>query len=333
MFVGHGLFAFVLLAAIGRLAGWSRERTLHLAVLAAAFATLPDIDIIYAPVGLLGATSGVFDAATAFWQTGNVVHRVLTHSVVLAPVVAVVAGLWSVRSTASTRSRSRGATVAALTVAGGIVAVSTAFSGGLGGVIVAAFVLGALAIAQVASRYGVRPLEIVAVATVALVSHPFGDVFTGEPPATFYPLDIVVFTERVTLHPDPTLHLLAAFFIELGIVWLAVLAYHDLRGRGVRNSVSPRAAVGTGYAIAALTIPAPTLASSYHFVFSVLAVGLVGPLEVRPGRTRQTVTDGGSETHDRLRRLGLCDRLTAGVTALSAITLAALGYTGAYLIL
>lgn len=334
MFVGHGMVAFALLVAVGRHAGWHRERTLRLAVLAAVFATLPDVDIAYALVGLLEAHSGVLDAASTFWQTGNVVHRVLTHSLVVAPVVALAAGLWSFGNAEGKRSYARLGQGVAIALLAGLVLVTTALSGGLAGLIMTLFALGALAIAHRAGHYGVGPAAIGGVALVALLSHPFGDVFTGEPPAMLYPLDVTLLSERVILHPDPTLHLLGAFFLELGAIWLAVAAYHELQGRRLRDSVAPRATVGLGYAAVALSVPAPTLDSSYQFVFTTLAVGVVGPLQLtirRRSGSETAAADGGSVA-TASSPFGLSDPLTAIVTGLTAVTLAGVGYTLVYLL-
>lgn len=337
MFVGHGLLAFALLVGVGHSAGWTRERTLQLAVLAGVFATLPDVDIVYALVGLLEGHSGALAAASAFWQTGNVVHRVVTHSLVVAPVVALSVALWSFRGSPDARLRQRLGQAAAVGILGVLVLVTTTLSGGLAGGIMAIFAVGALAIAQVASRHGVGPAAMGSVALVALVSHPFGDVFTGEPPAMGYPLDVTLVAERVTLHPDPTLHLLAAFFLELAAIWLAVAAYHHLQGRRLRDSIAKRATVGFGYAAAAVAVPAPTLDSSYQFVFTALAVGIVGPVRLRfrrGSRSRSASGDGtGTPSRSVPARLGLSDATTAIVTGLTAITLAGVAYTLVYLAL
>nr|WP_225308116.1 metal-dependent hydrolase [Haloarcula sp. CBA1131] len=82
MFVGHALFAF----ALGGLAAWwlglSRERAVQLGVIAGLFAAVPDVDIVYAPFGLLvGAAENL--TADGFWETANVVHRGPTHSLLL----------------------------------------------------------------------------------------------------------------------------------------------------------------------------------------------------------------------------------------------------------
>lgn len=334
MFVGHGLVAFALLVAIGKRAGWQRERTLQLAVLAAVFATLPDVDILYALVGLLDAHSGALAAASAFWQTGNVVHRALTHSVVVAPVVALAAGLWTLGTARQSRLTARLGRGGAVALLAGLVLLTTSLTGGQAGLIMTVFALGALAIAHAASQRGINPTAVGGVALVALFSHPFGDVFTGEPPAVLYPFDVTLLTERVTLHPDPTLHLLSAFFLELGVIWLAVTAYHGLQGRRLRESLSPRATVGLGYAAAAFAVPAPTLDSSYQFVFTALAVGVVGPVRFtlrRGPRSEPAAADGG-RLESVPSRLGLSDPLTAIVTGLTAVTLAGLAYTLVYLL-
>lgn len=327
MFIGHGLLAFALVALVGHSAGWVPRRTLTLAVFAAAFATLPDVDILYAPVGLLGA-SGTFVAPEAFWETGNVVHRALTHSLPVAVVAAVAFGLWSDsrRETPAVPSLVGGSLAVGLLA--GLVVASLLVSGGLGATIMAAFALGGLALAAVAVRRDVRPTAVVATALVGLGSHPFGDLFTGEPPAMFYPLDVTLVAERVTLNPDPTLHLLSAFGLELLTVWAAAVAYMAVTDRRLGEYVSPRAAIGAGYAVAVIALPAPTLATSYQFVFSVLSLGVVGTVRTTPIEGR-----GGLRRSLFGRRPARADAPTAVLTGLTAITLGGLGYALAYVVL
>jgi len=344
MFVGHGLLAF---AVVGWVAG--RRRPVHealaLAVLAAAFATLPDLDMLYAPVGALTAeASSPVGVAESFWATGNRVHRSVTHSVLLAPALAVAGAtlLAARRKTASRRRRTAAALAGGIVVA--LTAVATAASGWLGGTVLAACGVGALGIADLAARYtGVRPAELFAVALFGLVSHPFGDLLTGEPPALLYPLAIDVIPERVVLSGDPTVHLLGAFGVELAALWLGFGVLLWLLGE--RPTIAPRAALGLGYAASVLLIPAPTLELSYPFVFSVLGVGLVAALPVgRPadpdddpvradpglgGTTRGSVGAG-----PRLPSVvGRIDATDSVATALSAVTLAWLAYGLAYLAL
>jgi hypothetical protein len=179
----------------------------------------------------------------------------------------------------------------------------------------AAFALAGLGVGTWAARRGLDARTTAAAALLGLASHPFGDVFTGEVPAFLYPFDATLLAARVGPFADPTLDLLGAFGVELAAVWLGVAVAARLAGTTVRANVSPRAAVGAGYALAALAIPAPTLSVSYHFVFSVVAVGFVGAV---PERVR-----GGPE---------LPDRETAAVTGLVAVTLAVLAYALAYLL-
>jgi membrane-bound metal-dependent hydrolase YbcI (DUF457 family) len=201
---------------------------------------------------------------------------------------------------------------AAIGLLAGLVAVVGATGGLLATAIVALFVIAGLGIVRVARWSDVGPVSVLSAALLGLLSHPFGDLFTGAPPRLFYPLDATLVAERVTLHPDPTLHLLSAFFLELATIWVAVLVYAHLRGWQPGSLVRPRATLGVGYAGAVFAIPDPTLQVSSPFVFSVLAVGLVGvPLRPRvSGRRGWTIL----------------------VTALTAVTIAATAYTAAYLV-
>jgi len=316
MFVGHAALAFAIVSGVAVSRGWTTERTLAIGVVAGAFAALPDVDMMYALVGIASATGGdVLTLAGAFWSTGNVVHRAVTHSLVLALPIALLAAL---RRTATPYARTLSA---ALLVP--LVALVAVVGGSLAGIVTLVFALGAVAIGTVVDRNtDLTARELFAAAVVGLVSHPFGDLFTGEPPAMLYPFDAALVAERVTLAADPTLHLLAAFGVELATVWAAVAVGCLATGLRPTTAVSPRASLGAGYAASVLLIPAPTLDLSYPFVFSVLGVGLLGVLP----RIRLV---GGfrSPTVEPRNWLG------AGLTGLSAITVAWLAYAVAYVII
>lgn len=301
MFVGHGLFAFALVAGLARWQGWDPQPALRIGLLAALFATLPDVDILYGPVGLLGGVSGVMQAAEAFWETGNVIHRGPTHSLVLGTLAAVGFGL-----AASDDARIRGLGTAFLA---SIVALVALVSGGLGGIVMVAFVVGGMVLVGAADRWELSPSAIAAGAVGGLCSHPLGDLLTGEPPAVLYPFDAVLFTERIALHPDPTLHLLSAFGVELATAWLALATYVWVTDGSVREYVDRRAGLGASYGAAAIALPAPTLETSYHFVFSVLALSGLG-------LTRRS-----------LRRVDLA---RAAGTGLAAVTVAGFSYAVVY---
>jgi membrane-bound metal-dependent hydrolase YbcI (DUF457 family) len=304
MFVGHASLAFAVAALGADRLGWSRERALGVAALAALFATLPDVDVIYGLSGLLAPAAGSGPVPVeSFWAAGNRVHRGVTHAL---PVAAVVTAAVRLGGRTEAAPRAAGATLLAA-----LVPVVAAVSGGLAGAVTAVFVLCVGAVVALARRRGV-PSRVLAGATfVGLFTHPFGDLLTGEPPALLYPFDATLVAERVVLSADPTLHLLGAFGVELATVWLALAAYFRVSGERPAAHVDRRAVVGVAYAGAALALPAPTLEVSYHFVFSVLAVGVVG---VAP------------PSLDRVRSW------RAGVTALAAVSLAAVAYAAVYLV-
>lgn len=354
MFVGHALLAFALVAGGLAAAGRDRGHAVRLGVVAAAFATAPDVDMAYALVGVwhtlagaLAATPAASGAVEQFWSTGNLVHRAVTHSLLIAPVVALAAALWvrgrrvrewpRARHGAdrhSARPDRRGLPgravvqqgrhgLASVALVGGLIAVATVTSGALGGFVMALFGVAALAIAEVvARRSDLAPRAVGGAALVGAVSHPFGDLFTGHPPAFLYPLDVTLVAGRPQLFADPTLNLLGAFGVELGAIWLGVGTALWLSGVSPRVALDRRATLGAGYAAGAVLIPAPTLEVSYQFVFTVIAVGLVG---VMP-RVRLESPPGGS-------RVALPDGASAAVTGLAAVTLAGVAYAVAYVAL
>lgn len=311
MFVGHGLIAFAIAASVAAHRGWASERALAIGLVAALFATLPDVDMLYAIGGLIGSLEGVFAASDAFWDAAGEVHRSVTHSLVVGAVASVGFAAWL------GRSDWRLAALAAAALAG-LVGAGAAVSGPVAGAVLAAFALCGLGVASLAGRLGFGARHALAAAALGLLTHPFGDLLTGEPPAFLYPLDLAVFGGRVTLHADPTVHLLGAFFVELATIWVALFVLARLRGLPLRAHVRPRAVLGAGYAAAIFAIPAPTLAVSSPFVFSVLAVGALGtPL-------RAADRGAGDSRGDTA--------LTGIATALTAVTLAGLGYAAAYLL-
>lgn len=303
MFLGHAAVAFAAVGLGSRLLGTSRERAMLLAVVGAAAAVLPDLDVVYALTGLAGAGSwNPVAVAEGFWAASTVVHRSVTHSLVLAVPTAVGIALVATGD----RRRYLGLGLLAFVGLGGSLGMGPATW-----VAVSGFILGAAALGFAAARLRVGPKAIGLAAAVGLVTHPFGDLFTGQPPLLLYPVDVQVFAGRLTLAADPTLHLLGAFFIELAAIWLGVYAFFRLQDRAIAPHISPRAVLGGGYALAALVMPAPTLDVSYHFVFSVTAVGIVGAIP-RRGRTGYA---------------------TRAVTALAAVTLGGLAYAVSYLLL
>jgi membrane-bound metal-dependent hydrolase YbcI (DUF457 family) len=303
MFVGHGLIAFAIAAAVADRRGWPGERALVVGVVAGLFATLPDVDMIYAVVGL--AATGDPVGAETFWSVATVVHRTVTHSLVVGGLAAVTFGAWRAREDR------RSLAVAAALAATLLSAVWTV-SGPLAAAVTAVFLGAGLVVVWLARAAGFGHRVVLAAALVGLLTHPFGDLLTGQPPGLLYPFGESVVAERVALHPDPTLHLLGAFFVELATVWLALAVVVRLRGWQLRSLIRPRAALGVGYAGAAAVFPAPTLAVSWPFVFSVLAVGVIAAPVRDPGGERPWTA--------------------AVATGLAAVTLAALAYTVTYLL-
>lgn len=330
MFVGHALLAFALAVLFAEHRGWPTRQALLLGAVTGAFAALPDVDVVYAVVAIDGRLLlGQGISPTAFWDAANTVHRSMTHSLLVAVIAGPAFGLWAARgSTDGERAdrlrawAGRGASVGLLV---GLVAVALAASGPLGGVVMAAFALGGVALATLARRRTDLSARVLGVAaTAGPLTHPWGDLVTGQPPQLLYPFSVGIIESRVVLHPDPTLHLLGAFAIELAAVWLAALAVVRVTDRSVATFYDRSAVFGVAYGALALVLVPPTLEVSYHFVFSILAVGVAcsglswyRSTPATSFRRRPTVTDA---------RAGFA----VGATGLSGTTMALVGYAVVY---
>lgn len=306
MFVGHAFIAFALGGSLAIRYGLTRYRAIQFGVLAGLFATVPDVDMIYAVAGVLRADPNGVRAATAvFWDSSRTVHRAMTHSVVLAVPAAIGFALAT-----STRRWRLAAAVPLL----GLVALGWFSKGLLAAAMLLLFVGAGVVVARLAARMNVRPRVVLAGALLGLVSHPFGDLFTGSPPPLFFPFGTQVFGDRVTLLADPTLNLLAIFGLELFAIWIGVAIAARLLGWSLLGAVDRPAAGGVLYGAAAFVLVPPTLETSYQFVLSVLAFGSLGAVSLRRRFERR-----------RMAR--------AAVTGLAAVTLAGAAYTSVYLAL
>ncbi|WP_254523656.1 metal-dependent hydrolase [Natrinema caseinilyticum] len=322
MFIGHALFAFAVAALVAQSRGWDRRPALLVGVVAGAFAAVPDIDVAYALVGLADAVTGSVGVPTAFWAASREVHRSVTHSLVVGAVAAPAFGLLAARDSSRTWLV-RGAGSVLLGV---LVAVAFVDSGPL-----AAFVMGLFAATGGLVAVGVArqtPLSASAIGVAALWglwSHPWGDLVTGMPPDWFFPFGSSVLESRVVLHSDPTLHLLGAFAIELATIWLALIAVCRLTDRSIVSTVNRRAAVGAAYGVAALAVTPPTLEVSYHFVYSILGVGVLC------GTVRGPPTPRIDRLRDRyVRRPSFDGTLEVLLTTMTAVTLALAAYATVY---
>jgi len=335
------MLAFALAALVAERRGWPARRALAVGVAAGAFAALPDVDVAYALFAVDGSKVVASADPDAFWHAANRVHRSMTHSLLVAavagPALALATrGLRGARRGGARRlRRSRRARLARAVGAAGLLAligVAVVVSGALGGFVMGAFVGVGVALAVlVRRRTDLSSRTLALAATFGVASHPWGDLFTGQPPELLYPLSIPVFDGRIALHPDPTLHLLGAFAVELATIWLAVVVAVRLTGGTVGSYADRSATLGAAYGVAPLLLVPPTLDVSYHFVFSILAVGLAcGAV----AWARSVLASGGGlrrpvPSRPEVVRAGL----SYAVIGLSGVTVALFGYAAVYLAL
>lgn len=303
--VGHSLLVFAAVAfAVSRLDATTR-RSLMLGGFAAMFALVPDVDMLYAVFGAIDSGfTGVWTTVEGFWNASTFTHRGATHSLLVAVPAATGFALMA--------SRKHGFRLISGFLLLALAAIAFLAGGVLSGAVVLLFVGAGAFVGYLAGTRDITPKTAFVLAFVGLASHPFGDLFTGDPPAFLYPLDVALVADRVTLVAEPTLNLVAVFLLEIMVIWLAVLVYGDLTGRRLTGELDPKVAVGLGYAAAVLVLPPPTLQESYQFVFSVLGLGVLSGVSSPGWRSWRP------------------DLYRAFVTGLGVVTVALLAYAAVY---
>ncbi|WP_414836310.1 metal-dependent hydrolase [Candidatus Nanohalococcus occultus] len=306
MIVGHFFLAFTLAALVALKAGLDAQKTLTIALTAAAFSIVPDIDIVYAFTAVSTFIDGTSVFVETFWKSSSQIHRGITHSLITGIIGAVASTLCF---------RTKNFYLEVLAVLTGFV-VGMALEGVVTAVVLVLYVFSALFLARFTSdRLTVKWFFIAAF--IGLVGHPFGDLFTGTPPRFLYPLSLNFLTGRIVLVGQPVLNLLAVFFIELSTVIAAVFCFGYLKKFSFRDQLNGKILFSCFFGLTAFLIQAPTHESSYQFVYSLVGFSLLG---------------SGTAT-SLSGRTGVERNYFFAVNLVSAAALASVSYLAAYLLL
>ncbi|MFW5950048.1 MAG: metal-dependent hydrolase [archaeon] len=274
MFIGHATLAFGVAALLAAHLGpqrrvsiggsrWTVEYALLVGIVAAMFASLPDVDVLHALVDVVSLPNGT-GVADHFWNATTERHRAMTHSLVVGGVASIGFALW-------VEHRWLGGVVLA-----GLAALITTFDGMIGGVIIALFVTIGVVITSWADAGELPTSTIFGASLLGLTLHPFTDLLTGEPPAFLAPWSVTIVSERIEPFADATLNLLVAFGAELAVIWFGLLIGSSLLGIDPRNHVHYAAILGVVYAPMAFVLEQPSVDAATPFVASILFVGVVG---------------------------------------------------------
>lgn len=310
MYVGHALIAALIGLGAGKLLGTSDERAIVVALTAGAFGLLPDVDLAYTLYAVVqkGPTD-LFPTTEHVWTESWVVHRTLTHSLVVGAGIVGLAG--STAGTVSTGRQERSsisptlngnpsgldsetsgsnptrsgtlanrwpsmaAGLVATLIAVGISSLAYDAEGTLGVITVGLYIAGTIAVTVWAGRRDIPPALVVLAATIGVGLHPWGDLWMGRPPIAFYPLGSGQPLPELRFATDPTVHFLAAVLIEVGLFAAVLVAGSRMLGRTVSATISPVAIFGAGLVLALPLVPAPTFDVAYQFSFLLVGISAV----------------------------------------------------------
>lgn len=259
MIVGHFFLAFSAVSLIAYYVGRQSEEALILGLAAGLFALIPDIDILYAFTEIAELASGFYGFTDSFWDASQQTHRGFTHSL-LTGLLAV--SMFSIHYLTKRKY-----------LAGIFLSIMTGLSyfleGSVNAAVVFVFMLAGFIITE-RFKQEISFKDFVTVSAFGIMSHPFGDIFTGTPPDFLYPLSLTFIEERIILFPEPSLNFLAVFGLELLFIWLGILSYVVIHEKNLREELSLVSATGFLFGVTSFLITSPSLSSSYGFVSSII---------------------------------------------------------------
>lgn len=262
MFVGHFFLAFVLAAGFFQWKGESKTDSLMLGLFAGFFAVLPDLDIIYAfKTFIQFALAPEF--MEAFWENSQVIHRGISHSLVTGFIAATLFSLgYEKNSLIGNIFSSIFLGVFAFIVSGWIGAFVMALYGIVGGFL-----------SSKAEEYISRK-KLYGVSLLGLLTHPFGDLFTGSPPQLLYPLKLELIPSRLAIFAEPTLNLVTLVIIELVLVASGLYLINLLKDIKFQIK-NPSITTAITYALTALVISPPSIQNPYIYLVTLFSFSLL----------------------------------------------------------
>lgn len=282
MIIGHAFLACVLAFFIAEYRGFSSQKTLWFGILAGGFAVLPDIDMLY-PFVILTTPPfpPLVNALDVFWHSSTVVHRNITHSLVVSLFTAlsftwIAAGHRRHTNTDTQETAHIAHLQAALAISflTGLISYVYLTNGIVSAGVLVMFSIGGIALTLFARIHlSFTPCLTAAAMLIGLLSHPFGDFFTGTPPALFYPFKLLNLSDPIAFSPNATLHFLVVFGLELLVVWLVIWRVHTGSFTDIHVTFSWLAAFTIGYASVFWIIAPPTIHSAYYFTLPLATLG------------------------------------------------------------
>lgn len=272
MFIGHFALSFLLIYFLLNVyTDVETKQVIRLSLISGIYGLVADLDIIFAFVETLLFVSETGNITIeAFWNISRNFHRKSTHSLVVGvlSIIGIVIQFIYIDDVAKPYENSTfdyGISI----LFGGLIGMLTGnFARGV--LVSGLFVFCILSVTRVILYKTSFNKNIVLVsAFVGILSHPFGDVFTGTPPNFFYPLyDINL--ERIVLFTNETLNISALFLIESLLFVLFMLIYAD--SKDINNNITYItffAAIASG-GVLSYFITSPSIDEPYTFVSGIL---------------------------------------------------------------
>lgn len=243
-----------------------KKRQITVGLMTMLFALLPDFDLAIVFVELLNSGfQEISYGGGEFWDDSVKFHRGITHSLIFSFVSATIFSLVAYGD----KHKKIGFASAGL-----VVLLSMIFLGWLRGITISFYMILGLIIATIARERNLDIRLVIISSFTGLITHPFGDVFTGPPPEMLAPLPFELVSDQLKLFQDSTLHFLSAFALELAIAWISIYTYLRLKDESIDIYLRPYVVLGVFYGLISPFVDPPTLTSADHFVVGILILSV-----------------------------------------------------------
>lgn len=274
MFVGHFAIPFLLLYfLLDTYTELNQSQIITFCIISGIYGLVADLDIVFAFVETILVIVNTGNISIdKFWDISRNFHRQSTHSLFVGTLSIIGIVIQSTYIDDSTNPYDNIGFDFIISIAVGSLIGFLTGTLARGILVSGLFVFCVLSITRaILFQISFNKHIVFVSAVIGILSHPFGDIFTGAPPEFFYPL-YEINLERIVLFTNETLNLSVLFLFESLLVVLLILVYAN--GKNITLNmirITPLAAVISGLIIS-YVIPSPSINNPYQFVSSILVL-------------------------------------------------------------
>ena len=274
MFVGHFAMPFLLLYfLLNTYTELDQSRIIIFCIVSGIYGLVADLDILFAFVeAILFIVNTGNISIDKFWDISRTFHRQSTHSLFVGFLSIIGIVIQSTYISDITKPYENILFDYIISIGCGLMMGFMINDFARGILVSGLFVFCVLSITRlIRFQISFNKRVVFMSAVIGILSHPFGDIFTGTPPEFFYPI-YQISLERIVLFANETLNLSVLFLFENFLVVVLILLYANAKNIKINMIRSTLLAAVISGIIISYVIPSPSINDPYQFVSGILVL-------------------------------------------------------------